>query len=109
MGYRSNVAVAVDEESKNNLLKICTEIDLMPDKVLNVGNDVYILYWEYLKWYVDIDDNVTKIHNAILTLKTYEYIIVGEDGATEHFYSDDAPYILGTPLCYYKDEKWNTI
>lgn len=36
-------------------------------------------------------------------------VAVDEDGTTEHFYSDDAPYILGTPICYYKDEKWNTI
>lgn len=109
MGYRSNVAVAVDEKGKNNLLKVCTEIDLMPDKILNIENDIYILYQEFLKWYVGIDDNVTMIHNAILALETYDYIIVDEDGATEHFYSDDAPYILGTSICYYKDEKWNTI
>lgn len=44
MGYRSNVAVAVDEKGKNNLLKVCTEIDLMPDKILNIENDIYILY-----------------------------------------------------------------
>ena len=69
MGYRSNVAVAVDEEGKNNLLKVCTEVDLMPDKVLNVENDIYILYWEDLKWYVNINDDVTMIHNTVLALK----------------------------------------
>lgn len=109
MGYRSDVAVAVNEEDKNSLLKVCAEADLMPDNVLNIKDDAYILYWDYLKWYVNLDDDVTKVHNAILALKTHDYIIVGEDGATEHHYGDDTLYILDTSICYYKDKKWNII
>ena len=109
MGYRCEVAVAVNKEDKNSLLKICTEVDLLPDNVLNIEDDIYILYWDYIKWYVNIDNEVTKVHNAILALKSYDYLIVGEDGHMEQFFGEDAFYILGTPICYYKNDKWHTI
>ena len=109
MGYRCEVAVAVDKEGKDNLLKVCTEVDLLPDKVLNVENDIYILYWDYIKWYTSIDDDVTKVHNTILALKAYDYLIVGEDNYMEQLFGENAFYILGTPICYYKNNKWYPI
>ena len=100
MGYRSEVAIAMQEKDFVNLIKLAKEnfstekdeetvADLIrySDKILK-KDDVVIIHWDWIKWYDDFPD-VSYVMSFIREKADgYAFVEIGEDGNTNKEYGD---------------------
>ena len=100
MGYRSEVAIAMQEKDFVNLIKLAKEnfstekdeetvADLIgySDKILK-KDDVVIIHWYWIKWYDDFPD-VSYVMSFIREKADgYAFVEIGEDGNTNKEYGD---------------------
>lgn len=91
MGYRSEVAIKCEPKAFEMLMNVCNEGYLKPDDVITDGK-YKILYWDFVKWYSDIFDEVKSIEKCMRWLDEhhepdcddelgYHFLRLGEDGS----------------------------
>ena len=91
MGYRSEVAIKCQKNAYEKFAKVYKGCE--PDKVLSNGDDDYLLYWSWIKWYDDypeiqaINDVMTELdemfggdnENIYDNHWGYKFLRIGED------------------------------
>lgn len=107
MGYRSDVYCVLKSEdylelkqkfdNKNfykGTLKIDGLIDYHEEFIEKHDNSKYTYFViNYVKWYKGFPE-VEFIDNYIINSKYYDYIIIGEDGYTDEYHSDNSEYFI---------------
>ena len=86
MGYRSQVAIAIEKSKAAEFEKLAEDAD----EIVDCG-DYTVFYWNSVKWYRDFDD-VEAVADWLIDIKNcaWEFIRVGEsDGDIEKERSDE--------------------
>lgn len=100
MGYRSEVAIAIQEKdfeklkahpvvAGNGSAETIMELLLYADKILK-DDDVIIIHWDWIKWYKDFE-SVSMVMNFLDDCADgYAFVEIGEDGATHTLYEESS-------------------
>ena len=88
MGYRSNASICCFEKAFEKFKEAYEKHNYKPDDVEEISEGVYILTWEWTKWYEEFD-NVIAINDVMNELTedefnnkkeyAFKFIRVGED------------------------------
>lgn len=97
-----NVALCTDSESLKLLNKKLDPVK--PDKTVEVSKDLIVAYWSNTNYRV-----FDKIHLYALGLPYYDFIVQANNKYFNEMHSEYAPYVLSTPICYFKDNKWEVL
>lgn len=77
MGYRSDVGIKCQPMAFNALKEVCEQHNILPDKILFDGDaKEYLMYWEYVKWYEGIYEDVDAIMELLNWLDVYKTVIL---------------------------------
>lgn len=99
-----NIALCTPKKYINKLEKLLAPLYMKPDLVVHVEGKKWIAYWDYTNY--EVHEKIL-LYVQNLDIPYYDFLSLSDEGKSwEEHSKEDAPYILGTPICYYHKGKW---